>query len=200
MEITQIARALFVLSGFIVRLKEEPRDGWNRYPRKVVGAESVADHSYGTTMLAMVLSMMAPHLGLNQARIMCLCSVHDLVEMKTRDINVHVIQDPIQKASLRAEKKRKELEAIGEIRSELGDPLGSFIFDLWMEYEDSQTREACIAHELDAIEAVLQALWYAQQGHQVDPRDFYTNARLRVTTPELVALMESQILPKLQLQ
>jgi putative hydrolases of HD superfamily len=197
MESAQAAKALYVLMTLVADLKNESRDGWNRFPRRVYGAESVADHSYGIAMMAMTLNLLAPHLRMDHYRLVCLCLVHDLVEAKTGDINIYVEKDPNKKAILRAMKKRSELEAVGYIRDELGEDLGPFVFNLWMEFEECVTFESKIAHELDAIEAVFQSLWYYEQGYQVDPCEFYNTARPKVSTPELVCFMEKEIFPRM---
>lgn len=197
MTAAQAAKVLYALMTIVAKLKEVPRDGWNRGSRKVKDAESVADHSYGTMMLAMVFPRLAPHLEVNCLALMCLCGVHDIIEMKTGDINVYVAANPAKRAQLRAEKTRLERLAIEDIRRELGEEIGEFIFDLWVEYEEGQTLEAHLAHEFDKIEVVFQALWYYQRGEQVDPRGFYTEALPKITTPELIAFFEQELAPLL---
>lgn len=191
------AATLYALMTLVVKLKEVPRDGWNRNPRKVANAEDVADHSYGTMMLAMVFPRLAPRLNVDQFVLMCMCGVHDIIETKTGDINIHIIKDPAERTMLRAEKARLEQIAINDIRQELGEEVGGFIFDLWMQYEAGKTVEAKIAHEFDKIEVIFQALWYYLHGHQVDPREFYANAHQTITTPELVLFLEQEIAPRL---
>lgn len=190
-------KVLYTLMSLVAKLKGVPRDGWNRGARQVASAESVADHSYGTMMLAMVFPHLVSGMDLDHLALMSICGVHDLVEAKTGDINIYVARNPAERARLREEKAHLEKTAIREMRAELGDDIGWFIFDLWVRFEKSDSVEAKIARELDKIEVAFQALWYFQQGHQIDPWEFFQTARQAVSTPELVQFLDREILPKL---
>lgn len=189
--------SLFALMGLVAELKLVGRDGWNNLGRTVNDAESVGDHSYGISMMAIGVRHLAPHLSVDWHKVLLLCLVHDLVEAKTGDINLFTATNLEERKLLKEHKKRLEHSAILQIQQEVGGTLGDEVFTLWMEYEDNQTGEAHLGHELDKIEAALQAYWYYRRGHSLNPREFYDSCRAAVTTPELVKFLEEELLPKL---
>ena len=191
--------ALFALMQLVAELKLVRRDGWNALGRSVPGAESDADHSYGVGMMgAFVPYLLLPHLQLNIHRLTMMCLVHDLVEAKVGDINLFRVPPGPERDRLKILKKRKELRAMKKIRDHLGSPgIGEEIYDLWMEFEAGWSPEAKVAHELDKMEPAIQAYWYYQQGHRVNPHEFFTSCRKVVQTPELVVFLDTWLLPKL---
>ena len=113
-------------------LKTTPRTGWVNHG--VDKPESIADHMYRMSLMAMVASKEMPHLDQNKC--VKLALVHDLAEAIVGDITPH---DPVSKE----EKAKMESDAIAKIREMLGDALGGAEVEaLWHEYEDGQTDEA----------------------------------------------------------
>lgn len=188
--------ALFELFQILAWVKAEVRVGWNDLTRRVTNAETVGCHSFGMVGLVIGLQYEFPHLASNWGRLMMIAVTHDIAEIITRDINVHILEGE-EKARVKALKKRLEYQAICEIRGNLGPGLGDHIYELCMEYEIGQSPEARLAKELDKIEVMLQALHYYSQGQQVDPWEFWGNSREAVHTPELIEFMEAQIYPRL---
>ncbi|MCA9779191.1 MAG: HD domain-containing protein, partial [Candidatus Eremiobacteraeota bacterium] len=60
----------------LLRLKTVSRQGWTRHPIPQAAVESVADHSYGVALLALL--MCPPEL--NRSRVLELALLHDLAE------------------------------------------------------------------------------------------------------------------------
>jgi len=87
----------------VLELKNVPRQGWKE-KLEIDNPESVADHSYSTTVLSMILSDMK---GLDTEKIIRMALLHDLAESITGDI----IPDHITKN----EKITKENHAIKQI-------------------------------------------------------------------------------------
>ena len=113
-------------------LKTTPRTGWVNHG--VDKPESIADHMYRMSLMAMVAAKEMPHLDQNKC--VKLALIHDLAEAIVGDITPH---DPVSKE----EKAKMESDAMAKIRSTLGDALGGEEVEaLWHEYEDGQTDEA----------------------------------------------------------
>ena len=103
--------------------------------------ESIADHMYRMSLMAMVAAKEMP--GLDQNRCVKLALIHDLAEAIVGDITPH---DPVSKE----EKAKMEADAMAKIRDMLGDSLGGEEVEaLWHEYEDQVTDEAKLLKDLD---------------------------------------------------
>ncbi|KAM5358629.1 hypothetical protein ACJZ2D_015113 [Fusarium nematophilum] len=132
------------------QLKRVTRAGWKRYP--ISGIESVSDHSWRMSVLALCLP---PDLNVDFARVSQMTIVHDIGEVLVGDITPH---DPIP----RLEKRRREEETVKLFASMLGEQHGKYILDLFMEFEEQETKESQVANDLDNIEMLLQAVEYEQ--------------------------------------
>ena len=139
------------------RLKKLPRSGWLN--SSIEGPESVAEHSYRTAILVMVL---ADLLGLDAEKAMKMALLHDLAEAETGDVTPE--ERRRQGPMLRIE----EDEAMNRIFSTLPEPLSERYRKLWKEYRDTASSEAEVAASADKVEMLLQALEYEEDG--VDPQ------------------------------
>lgn len=127
-------------------LKALDRAGWKR--KGIVAPESVADHSYGVALAALVL---APP-ELDRARLVAMALVHDLAEVRIGDITPH---DGVP----REEKKRREAEAAAALFAD-----HPALAALWEEAERGETPEAKYLKQLDRLDMALQAEAYADLG------------------------------------
>jgi putative hydrolases of HD superfamily len=155
-------------------LKRLPRAGWLRVG--LPEAESVADHSFRTAVLAL---MLADELGVDAARLVALVLVHDLPESDpdVGDITPFCGVD-------RVEKRRRERAAMERLCAERPDLLA-----LWAEYDEGQTPEADAAHQLDALEMAIQSREYEGR-HDVDLAEFRESARKKIHHPALLRLLD----------
>ncbi|GEM_PF-66447 len=160
-------------------LKEVRRAGWVRFGVK--DAESVADHSWGVALLALLL---APP-DLDRQRLLSLATVHDLAEAIIGDITPH---DSISAD----EKRRRESEATHNLAALAGMPE---LIALWTEYDQESTPEARFIHELDALEMASQATAYQRSGSlsSAAARQFFDAASGRIHTPQLSKLLTDLI-------
>lgn len=126
------------------KLKDLKRSGW--VMKKVLAPESVADHSWGVALLAVLLT---PE-GLDRLKCLQLAIVHDLQESIVGDIT------PTDGIS-REEKSRRECAAVALLAEKLNFPELTALFE---EFEALETPEARFVKDLDRIEAVLQAKYY----------------------------------------
>ena len=123
-------------------LKEVVRAGWVR--AGVQNPESVAAHSWGMAMLA---TQMCPE-ELDLKRVLELCILHDIAEVKVGDITPH------DNVSVE-EKHRLESEAI--------DSMGINAKEFFAEYEAQKTPESQFVRYLDKLDMALQAEIYEAQ-------------------------------------
>ena len=123
-------------------LKGVVRAGWIR--AGVKNPESVAAHSWGMAMLA---PQLCPG-DLNFQRVLELCILHDVAEVRVGDITPHDGIAP-------EEKHRQETEAIQEMGIEASG--------IFAEYEAQETPESRFVHYLDKLDMALQAEIYESQ-------------------------------------
>ena len=125
------------------RLKTTTRSGWT-----TAGAqETVAAHSWRLTLMAAVLADWFP--GIDLARLLRICLVHDLGEALRGDIPAPAQTPGSGKA---ADERADLLEVLGPLPARLRDELAG----LWDEYEAALTPEARLAKGLDKLETILQ--------------------------------------------
>jgi len=137
------------------RLKNTLRAGWVHCGINDARIESVAEHIYGTQMLALAVAS-EYDLKLDLARVALLIAIHELGECIIGDL-------PATGALIsREEKRRIELEAAMEILSPLGG--AELIRDMYMEYHEQVTAEARYAYLVDKLECDLQCKYYEEQG------------------------------------
>jgi putative hydrolase of HD superfamily len=120
-------------------LKEIPRSG---FPFLGAGRESVAEHVYSTTFIALVMAFLHPEI--DGRKLLCLSLVHDLPEARIGDLN------SVHKAYVRADEPR----AVADLVEGLG--FGRQIQDLIAEYQAGTSREARLARDADQLALVLE--------------------------------------------
>ena len=123
-------------------LKDITRAGWIR--AGVENPESVAAHSWGMALLA---TQLCPE-ELNLQKVLELCILHDIAEVRVGDITPHDGIHP-------DEKQRLETQAIHEMGIDASE-----IFD---EYESQSTPESRFVRYLDKLDMALQAEIYESQ-------------------------------------
>lgn len=165
----------------IVHLKQLYRQGWILRGLAPSECETVAEHSFATAMLCLLLA--GRHPELDMLKVLKLALVHDLGEAYVGDITP---QDRVEKS----EKNRLESEAVNKILSRL--PGGEALIEDWLEYERQQTPEARFVKEIDRLELALQASVYHSQG-KVDPAEFHQSARQHMTRDDLIAELDALI-------
>ena len=133
-------------------LKEIKRAGWQDKFAMTDG-ESVADHSYSATVIAMTLSDAA---RCDTGRVMKMAILHDLAESKIGDIIPGRMPD---------EKKLAiESAAFRDIAALLPDDLKTEYVSIWSEFCAGKTLESRIVRQADKLDMALQAATYKNQG------------------------------------
>lgn len=139
-------------SQHVIQLKSVKRAGWISTSR-ISSPESVADHSYSTCAISMVISDM---LGLDTERVMKMSILHDLPES--------IIGDYLPGQVTRKQKRLEENKAIDVILNSIPCFLRSDYKEIWKEYVLNKTDIARLVHTVDKIEMALQARKYADEG------------------------------------
>jgi len=125
------------------RLKDTLRSCYTTQGR----TESVADHSWRLTLLAMTFADQLPDVDL--LRLLKICVLHDLGEAVDGDIPA-----PLQDSA--APKSAKERDDFLSLITPLPDKLKSEFLTLWDEYENASSPEARAVKALDKLETILQ--------------------------------------------
>src|SRR4051812_39785346 len=157
------------------RLKTVTRSGWTSTGQR----ESVAEHTWRLCLMAMLLYDRAE--GIDLARLLKMCLIHDLGEAIGGDIPA-----PAQAAgtSKAGQERADLLQLVGPLPS----AAQAEIIALWDEYEAASSPEARLAKGLDKLETILQHT----QGKNPDDFDYAFNLdygqRYTAADPVLAAL------------
>ena len=173
-----------MLSNFffqIANLKNTPRTGW-KAKLKISNSESVADHTYMMSVMAMVLSDMK---NMDTEKIIKMTVLHDWAESKIGDF----MPDEITIE----EKHELEEKAMSEILSELPDSLSQNYNTVWNDYITISSIESRFVHELDKLEMALQAKIYEKSVESENINSFITSANDGIADPDLKNIL-SQII------
>ncbi|HEU4325950.1 MAG TPA: HD domain-containing protein [Roseiflexaceae bacterium] len=148
----QTAEALLELYRHAVTLKLMPRAGWLQ--RGVAQPESVAEHSFGVALLALLAGDGAE--GLDRGKILAIALLHDLAEATLGDLPASARRLFGAEAKHAAERRAME-----ELLA--GLPQADYLA-LWDEYARGASSEARLVKGLDRIEMLVQALAYERAG------------------------------------
>jgi len=132
----------------IANFKMIQRAGW-KSKLNLLDSESVADHTYMMSVMAMVLSDIK---NLNTEKIIKMSILHDWAESKIGDFMPDEITHEV--------KNELEEKAMTEILSNLPDKLQSDYHSIWKDYNDKLSLESKFVHQLDKLEMILQAKIY----------------------------------------
>jgi 5'-deoxynucleotidase YfbR-like HD superfamily hydrolase len=144
------------------KLKTIDRAGWVK--RGIESPEKISDHTYGTALLALILT--PEGMDSNKTVKMALC--HDLAESKVGDI---IPVDGVSKE----EKYLREKIAMTEITGLLDN--GNELLSLWEEFEAKETDEAKFVGCLDKLDMMLQAHEYGLSQPRVNLDDFWEDTK-----------------------
>ncbi len=171
------AQNLIKFAKTISKLKSLKRSGWVR--EKIKNSESVADHSFRSAVLAMIL---APYLKVDELKFIKMMVIHDIGEAEIGDIvwqRGRKISD-----NTRLDKEKRELAAIKKIFKSI-DPQYPKLFH---ELLARKTREAQLVWEIDKLETAIQAKEYADQ-QKKNLGEFIENADMNISNTFLKQLL-----------
>ncbi|NYF58005.1 HD domain-containing protein [Micromonospora purpureochromogenes] len=131
-------------------LKRAARTGW--WFAGVKQPESIADHSFRTALIGMMLAAME---GADPARVSMLCVLHDTQETRITDIP-HIAKrylTAVPNTTVTADQVAACPPAVADL-----------ITAAVTEYEAGESREAVVARDADKLECLVQAVEYRHQG------------------------------------
>jgi putative hydrolase of HD superfamily len=148
------AAAILALYQRLLNLKMLPRTGWLQ--RGQANPESIADHTFGVTALALIVGDQLP--DLDRGRLLSIALLHDIAEAMIGDLPMGA------RRFFGIEVKRQaEERALIEMLSDL--PQAEEYLALWTDYAERGSREARLVKQLDRLEMLAQALAYERAGN-----------------------------------
>jgi putative hydrolase of HD superfamily len=143
-----------------------PRSGWVSNDVAIQDVESVAEHSFSTTVLALLLSDLELEQGrkVDVSRVLRMALLHDLSETLTFDIS----KGYLEYLGKRGKQIKDEVEAAAwkHILQGLAEPkLRSTYASTQEEFDAEQSLESRIVHAADRLDIMLQVAEYTKRGY-----------------------------------
>jgi putative hydrolase of HD superfamily len=148
------------------KMKVIPRSGWVSHGVSLNDVESVADHTFSTSVLSMLLADLEIRRGvkIDVENVLRMAALHDLAESLTFDIS----RAYLEYMGTRGESMKREIEktawkhlAKGIKEPELARKYTAF----QNQYVAHRTKEARIVHAADSMDILLQVVSYARRGY-----------------------------------
>ena len=161
----QYANEVVAMLASIQHLKLLPRTGW--LFAGITQPESVAEHSFAVSWLAILLAEQVNHAWESQGltaplvlgKIMQIALVHDLAESVLTDL-------PKRSTELIGKTVKYQAEATVMQQLFRQMPNGAHYVACWQEYADGATPEGRLVRDADKLEMLHQALCYEQGGQR----------------------------------
>ena len=130
-------------------LKSIPRSGYHFLG---AGSESIAEHTFMTAFIALIMAQMDE--SVDAQRLVSMALVHDLAETRTGDLNT------VHKEYVTADETRAMADTIQ------GLPFGGTMDDLVREFNKGETIEAKLVRDADQLAFVLDLKALADVGYE----------------------------------
>jgi putative hydrolase of HD superfamily len=201
------ARGLSRFYRQVVRLKTTPRTGWLDRGVPAEAAESVADHSFQTALLAWLAAASDP--TLDRDRILKLALVHDLPEAIIGDLTPYdpqTIPDSsadraawrafldrkqVRSPERRSAKRSAEASAMHELLADLHGNARVELAALWHELTEGLTAEARFVKQADRLETFLQSRVYLEDDPSRPMSAFAEEVDEGLFHPALIAVRDA---------
>lgn len=135
------------------KLKNVIRTGWVDWKIKRDRLESVAEHIYGTQMLAIAMKSEYEY-NIDIMKVIYMLAIHELGEAIIGDFVFYAIDAK--------EKEELEHKAVHDMLDTLID--SEYIEELFKEFDARETKEAIFAYQCDKLECDIQCKLYDQEG------------------------------------
>jgi putative hydrolase of HD superfamily len=169
-------KEIIEFSKIVGKLKKVKRMGWVRVG--IQDPESVAEHSFSTAILAMVIADIK---NLDKEKMIRMALLHDLDESIIGDLT------PYDKQNFKKEelmKRKKEVEK--QIISLLPEKLQEKYLEILEEHDENKTKEARIFEQIDKLEMAIQTLKYEKEGYGKDKlEEFWHFSENRISDSDL---------------
>ena len=145
-----------VINYYVIcnKLKNVIRTGWKDWNVSKDRLESVAEHIYGTQMLALAMYSEFNY-DLDIKKVIYMLAIHELGETLIGDLTQFQIS--------KSEKEKLEHEAVHKILNGLVN--GNEIEKLFLEFDSHNTKESLFAYECDKLECDIQSKIYDEEGY-----------------------------------
>ena len=134
------------------RLKDIVRTGWKDWGVKRERIESVAEHIYGTQMLALAMKSEYQY-DIDIEKVILMIAVHELEEILIGDLTLFQIT--------KEEKEKRGHIAIEKVLDGLLDKVK--LKELILEFDERKTKEALFAYQCDKLECDIQSKIYDEE-------------------------------------
>ena len=147
-----------ILKYYVIcnKLKDVIRTGWKDWHVKRDRVESVAEHVFGTQMLALAIYSEYKY-DVDIMKVLFMLAIHEIGES--------IIGDITQFQAPKEEKEKWERDAVHNILQGLLS--GEDIEKLFLEFDMHETKESMFAYQCDKLECDLQCKLYDEE-HCVD--------------------------------
>lgn len=135
------------------KLKNTIRTGWKDWNVQKERLESVAEHIYGTQMLALAINSEYEY-DIDITKVIMMLAIHELEETVIGDLTHFQIT--------KEEKEKLGHEAVNKILKGLTD--GEKLKQIIYEFDERQSKEAKFAYFCDKLEADIQSKIYDEEG------------------------------------
>lgn len=169
---------LLKLFGKFGILKEVKRTGW--VLKGIKEPESIADHNFRVTIMAMILCDMYPKL--NKSKVLELSLTHDWGTIALGDIISEHGKEPVgDKSAKHGDERNVTIALVKEL-----DKDGRRYVNLWDEYDQQKTKESKFLKQIEKLEMTLQAYEYQKAGYPAGVlNEFWENAEEYLKGKEL---------------
>jgi putative hydrolase of HD superfamily len=174
----QIIHPLIKTYFEFIHLKQIYRRGWLTHGIPPERCESVAEHSFGMAVMAMILAdTLFPEL--ETLKVLRMVLIHDFGEIYAGDT---IPGDQISAG----QKHFAERESLVQIFSTLAN--GEEYISLWEEFENGTSPEARFVRQIDKLEMALQASVYEHQ-ELANLAEFFKSASSGLSSPEIQSIL-----------
>lgn len=135
------------------KLKYIIRTGWLEWNIKSDRLESVAEHIYGTQMLAIAM-WSEYHYDIDIKKVLLMLSVHEMEEVMIGDLTMFDVD--------KNTKKQMGHDAVAKVLGKLASK--EYIQNIIFEFDECKTPEAIFANQCDKFECDLQCKLYDENG------------------------------------
>jgi putative hydrolase of HD superfamily len=173
-------------------MKTIPRNGWISHNVSLQDVESVADHTFSTSVLSMLLADLEAQRGskIDFEKVLRMAILHDLAESLTFDISKAYLEYMGKKGE--SIKREIEKSAWEHVAKGIKEPaLTRKYASAQNQYNANQTPEARIVHAADSLDILLQVVKYERMG--------YPPALLSDLWRESVEMVRKATLPSAQI-
>ena len=167
----------------IGKVKKLRRTGWKREAKIILG-ETIAEHMYRVTILAMLISDIRK---LDTEKVIKMSLLHDLSEVITGDLT------PADRERLGIEESlQKERKALEKILNNLPKNIKENYLNIWSESQKLETNEARLVNSIDKLEMAIQAIEYIRDGYNENNlKKFIISAEKNIEDAQILGILKS---------